>query len=226
MKEPDANNGGFDGNADDSSQIRWKESDWKAYLDRNDAEIERFMLLYESLEDDASRIDNTAKLMGWESLEITDDDEDDDEAGEDASSSEPYTLHRHPVLIASRALFNLLRRHWMSHMDARTPMDARKAWEIAAHLGSMEQQLALGISSADLGDYALAVCHFKTAVAAVNPALAHMTRATQSMKTPVSTDKSLAQIREILFDLRDVWLRLARDTRTEMRKQSDDSSQD
>jgi hypothetical protein len=220
-----------DGDWDDRGDLSWQEYDWQQYLARHEAEVEKFIDLYNRLKDQPDHIDEVAHQMGWdaEDWSVSDSDEEDylsdsnDEEQDDASAEDfdPYTILRHPVYIVVRGLYRYLRRMW-SHalMNGTVKGDAKASWAYAQMLGEGETHATLALQSLDMGDFQLAVCQIKLALDAVNRTFTLLPHIT-SGKTPAEQLME-GEIRTRLFDLREVCLRVMNDCREELRRKDGD----
>jgi hypothetical protein len=214
-----------DGDWDDRGDLSWQEYDWQQYLARHEAEVEKFIDVYNRLKDLPDHIDEVAHQMGWdaEDWSVADTDEDDylstDDEEEDASPEDfdPYTILRHPVYIVVRGLFRYLRRMWgHALVNESVRSDAKASWAYAQMLGEGEMHATLALQSLDMGDYQLAVCQIKLTLDAVNRTFNLLPLITQG-NTPAEQLME-GEIRVRLFDLREVCLRVMNDCREEIRR--------
>jgi hypothetical protein len=202
---------------DERGEVAWNEFDWERYLREADAEVDRYLRLYEACKDPVDRIDEVAEQMqwgeeGWD--EQTDDDEDD--SGDD----EVYTLHRNPIYIASKAITLSLARSWeqLAADPARVPPPLALALLRSLSHG---QDLAMqAVHALDFGDYAMAVSLFKRALSALNGTLAILNADTTARLPAVRAWRDGALPR--CFDLREVWLRVIAECRDELERPVDD----
>lgn len=219
-----------EGEWDERGELAWNEFDWENYLREQDEVIRRYLSHYERLKNQTDRIDEVAHLMGWdEEVWSADDFTEANEAGEAVSADagegdfEPYTLHKNPVFIATKAIYLSLARDWL-----RLAVDPDKiaqplalAFQSALHRG--EQQSVLAIQSLDLGDYAMAISLFKRALRELNAALALMD------ENPTSRHRAVAAFRDDalprLFDLREIWLRVMHECRGELERPVEDDDE-
>ncbi len=209
---------------DDGGELAWNEFDWEHYLRAQDRVVLRYLACYEQLHDHPDRIDEVAQLMGWDEEDWSS--EPSDTPGADAAPADdsaagidPYTLHKNPIFIATRALYLVLRRGWEEiAADAATvPQPLALTFHTALHRG--EDQAMLAIQALDFGDYALAVSLFKRALHELNATLAPL----QELAEP---SPALAQFRAkalpCLFDLREIWLRVMAECREELEQPFED----
>lgn len=214
---------------EEQGELTWNEFDWEKYLREQDNAISRYLNFYEKLQGHPERIDETARLMGWEegdwSAETESEIEAMEEAAENESASdyeglEPYTLHKNPVFIATKAIYLGLGRQWLE--VAADPLKVAQplalAFQTALHRG--EDQASLAIQALDLGDYAMAVSLFKRALRELNSSLA-LLDASRSGNHPAVTafrERTLPR----LFDLREIWLRVINECRDELARHNID----
>lgn len=224
--------GGPEGDWEERGELVWNEFDWQQYLKRAKEEIGRFIAFYTQLTDRADRLDIIAHKMGWDhddwSVKESDWDEldrgglhtasgEDSDAESDGDDTDPYTLHRHPVFIVTRGLYYYLKRSWelaMIRHPAGFSPDTSWRYGNSLHQGEMDSILAL--QALDMGDFALAVCHLKSALGAINQSL----RILQSLPggNSIKLRTLCRQSRIRLFDQREVCLRIMRDCRDEIRR--------
>ncbi len=221
------NEGDFEGDWEDKGEIAWGEGEWRKYLSKSRDEVERFLAYYMEFQDDTERLDKVACLMGWDSEEwlgtesmllsgsgkdsiqprkFEEDDLDEDINGD------PYTLHRHPVYVATQALYLKIRRHWEEILARDADRIPQKTiWKTSDSLRIGENNAILAISSLDMGDFSLAVCHLKSALSAINETLETQLALSRNLlnKAVYLHDSCCV----CLFDLREIWLRTIRDSR-------------
>jgi hypothetical protein len=212
----------YDGDWDDGGEIAWNEADWQRYLRDSDKEISRFIAVYNSVREKTDRLDEAAHLMGWDNDDwsvIEDElgfaeesalnDQEEDEA---CTDSDPYTIHKHPVYISTTALYVYLRASWEHLMrNNRVQPQANLVWSYCASLADGERHSLLGAQSLDLGDYQLAVCHFKKSHSALNESL-RLNRLFEHHNTKIRSDY-LEETSLRMHDIREVWLRVMQDCR-------------
>ena len=225
----------FDGDWEDKGGLTWNEFDWREYLKDCDKEIARFLSIYNSLKDHPEHLDEAAHLMGWEvddwSNAVDGDafDNDDFDELEDRSLEEPefedmdpYTLHKHPVFIVTRALHEFLRGSWEHYMmHSQAFVTPQIAWSLGNSLHRSETFAILALQSLDLGDYALTICHLKSAMASLNQTLSALQGLIHEDSRFLQLFQQEMHIR--LFDLREIWLRVMLDCRDEVGRRNGDS---
>lgn len=216
---------------EERGDLAWNEFDWEFYLREQDEIIQRYLAHYEKLKSHPDRIDETAHQMGWDQ-ETWSSDEDGAPAESAADGAlplnpsdydlEPYTLHKNPVFIATKAIGLSLRRPWelLADDSARVPAPLALAFHASLHRG--EEQAVLAIQALDLGDYAMAVSLFKRALDALNRSLALLDEKTAARHRQLGHYRADALPR--LFDLREIWLRVMSECREELGRSVDDES--
>ncbi|GAB5562126.1 MAG: hypothetical protein SynsKO_37730 [Synoicihabitans sp.] len=216
---------------DDRGELAWNEFDWEHYLRDQDELIHRYIGFYEQLEGRIDRLDEVALKMRWDEENwSTDSDfaaaaEVIEPANEGGSEREtdPYTLHKNPVFIASKAIFLTLQRAW--ERTAETPDRIAQPLALSFHssLFRAEQQAMFAISALDFGDYAMAISLLKRAMQELNQCFSLLNR-------DESPTKALARYRDYatprLFDLREVWLRVMTECREELDRPTEDEDDD
>lgn len=233
--EPD---GPSDNDWDDRGELAWNEFDWERYLREQDDVIHRYLAHYEALHSHPERIDEVAHLMGWDEESWSSDSAEAgsrDSASSDAAvsatpsdlndfSNEPYTLHKNPIFIATKAIFLSLKRSW-EHIapDAeKVPQPLAIALHSSIYQG--EEQAMLAIQALDFGDYAMAISLFKRALRELNQSFAHLgTPAVAKLPAVVRFSKDALPR---LFDLREIWLRVMAECREELERPVDDEDEE
>jgi hypothetical protein len=222
-----------DGDWEESWEIAWSEFDWESYLRNQDKSVQVYLSHYEKHLDRNDRIDEVAHQMGWDEQAWTNDDaltdnEPDIDGMETESDSEeqereldPYTIHKHPIFIASKSLYVWLHKAWEQVAPAcAARIPARTALSFQSSLYRGEQTALLSVHSLDMGDYSLAVCLFKRSLSELNTSLALLNEMDESKSPPLAYFKAQSRIR--LFDLREIWLRVMRDCREELSRRFGD----
>jgi hypothetical protein len=213
-----------EGEWEDRGELAWNEFDWERYLREQDEVVLRYLAFYEAFRRQPDRIDLVARQMGWEASEPTGGTAAEEPAGSEqpdefAADDEVYTLHKHPVYVATRAIYLALRRSW-----ELTAADAAKALALpflsALHRG--EDQAVQGIHALDFGDYAMAISLFKRALSAVNEALA-LLGSEAAIQNPAVAEYGRDGLPR-LFDLREIWLRVIKECREELGRPIDEES--
>lgn len=214
--------GSNEGDWDDAGDLAWNESDWQVFLRNSDKEVVRFMTAYNQVKEQDDRLDAAASLMGWHRDDWSSTDElefDENDLPvlkpldqEEINSMDPYTIHRHPIYITSNALFSYLRASWeqlMRKNNHTTSPDL--AWGYSVSLSDAEKHCIMAANSLDLGDFLLAVCHFKKAHSALNESMR-----INHLFLHHSSKKLASYFKETnmrMHDLREIWLRVMNDCR-------------
>lgn len=223
MNDPEFD-GAPEGEGEDRWELAWNEFDWESYLREQDQAVRRYVAFYDACAKSPEKLDETARLMGWEiegeeevdfsqaADEQDEDEDDDDEEDDDDGDFSPYTIHKHPVFIATCGIRDTLTHAWgqlvRHYLDAVPPVTVAE-FPAAFHRGVSNAQL--GIHALDLGDHALAIAHFKRGLADLNTALAALGHVPD--KPQCATARFASSARIWVFDLREVWLRVMRDCR-------------
>ena len=228
-------NGPSDNEWDDRGELAWNEFDWEKYLRAQDDVIHRYLAYYEQLKGKDDRIDETAHLMGWDedawSSDVTDSDDDelneeDAEAvaaGEiDDGADDPYTLHKNPIFISTKAIYLSLKRGWEQIAHNGNKVSQSLALDIHASIYRGEEQAMLAIQALDFGDYAMAISLFKRSLGELNRTFALLNTAGAAKQPAVVKFKADAQPR--LFDLREIWLRVMSECREELAPPADEEN--
>ncbi len=215
--------GGPENGWDDRGELAWNEFDWERYLREQDEVIERYVRLYENISAGTDRIDRVAEKMDWGDSDWSDDSDDDEDDDDDSGSdAEVYTLHKNPIFIATKAIYQTLDRSWqqLAVDGAKVPQAPAVALLASLHRG--EEQAVHAIHALDFGDYAMAVSLFKRALGALNASLAIVSDDALGQHPQLLAWRELAVPR--LFDLREVWLRVIAECREELERPADDEN--
>lgn len=221
MSDPDFDHSDSDWE-DFSEGEPWGELQWRDYLRGTDRDTARFLSIYNSVKEKPNHLDEVAALMGWnvDDISLTNDIfADGSSLADDGEfdNEEPYTLHRHPVCVVTRALYRYLHQSWEHFMtQSQSRVSALFCWKYANSLHQAEMNAHLSVQALDLGDFGLAVCHLKNSLAALNHTLALLNDL--SHPNPDFLDAFSREMRIRLFDLRELWLRVMADCRTECQR--------
>lgn len=222
------NNSSNNGSPDDGEEhgeLVWDEFDWERYLRQRDDALIEYTQCYDQVANFTDRLDEVARRLGWEPTldgeapgAAADDDDDDFE-----DDLDPYTLHRNPVYVATRALFAGLLSMVETHATAGTLAPAA-AFPLLNRLHQAELTVIIGVQSLDLGDSALGISQLKRALGLLNSAMGLLPEA-----GPASESGTLATAPSLgdyalprLFDLREICLRVVRECREELQRPLDD----
>lgn len=214
MTNPESD-GQFDNDWDDCGELSWTEADWQKYLATQETAVRDYIKHYDQLPASMERIDETARRMGWELAEPPEalDQTDDMEEAEEAFDGpwDPYTLHRNPVYISTRALYLSLLTHWERIAAQPDHVPPALGITLQASLYRGHEQALQAVQALEMGDYLLAVVLFKKALRELNQTISRLG------ETDATTNPLVARFREYamprLFDLREIWLRVMNECR-------------
>jgi hypothetical protein len=212
-----------EGDWEEKGELAWNEFDWERYLRSQDQIFRRYLELYTQLKGHPDRLDRVAQMMGWDTEdwagnECLQDDESEDDAADAADEDDdldPYTLHKHPIFIATRSLYLDTQARWLDLLsggDVSVPPAIAAAFQ--ASLSTGESNAVSAIHSLDMGDYALAVCLFKRSLSDLNRSFHLLSRISKDPSDSIERYQQEATSR--LFDLREVWLRVMQYCREEL----------
>ena len=227
--------GPSDNEWEDRGELAWNEFDWEKYLREQDDVIHRYLAYYEQLKNHEDRIDETAHLMGWDedswSADPSDpvarevaDSESESPADLNEGKDEPYTLHKNPIFISTKAIYLSLKRGWEGIASNGTKVPQALALDLHASIYRGEEQAMLAIQALDFGDYAMAISLFKRALGELNRTFALLNTSAAAKLPAVVHYREDAQPR--LFDLREIWLRVMNECREELERPVDDNDDD
>ncbi len=220
------NNSSNNGSPDDGEEhgeLVWNEFDWERYLRQRDDAVAEYQQAYERTAGAKDRLDEVARDLGWEPTL------DGDLGGEGGSDEfddndlDPYTLHRNPVYVASRALFAGLIQYLESIVATPQELLPLQAFRLLRVLHDAEMAIVLGVQALDLGDTALGISQLKRALGLLNSAMASLPDAVHDDAAEASALHGYALPR--LFDLREICLRVIREGRQELERPLDDDEQ-
>lgn len=201
------------GDADNSGQAPWSESDWSNYLRRQDLEVARFLSYYNEVKALPDRLDTCARRMGWEPNEWSPGMEPSEgEPEAEIPADLPYCIHQHPVFIAGRALSVQISTAFRTLLrDSGKAVAPLAAAEVMLALWDTHQQVVLAVNATDTADLPLAAVHMRRALSGINTALGLL----QSIPTEarLSAPAAFEDTETSLFDLREVCLRVMNDCR-------------
>ncbi len=204
---------------EESWDSTWNEFNWEQYLQSESDEVRKYQAIYSKLIRSSNRLDEVALYMGWqprpEGLEQ------EPVAESEAANATPYTLHRHPLFVSSKALHGWLVEQWGRRVSL-TPeaVDASKALSYQTALTESDYYGLLAVTALDMDDFALAIAYFKRGMVSLNTALGMLSDFETLQIESVSLYAKHARIR--LFDIREIWLRVTSDCRETIARGSDE----
>ena len=214
--------GSNEGDWEEGGDLAWNESDWQVFLKNSDKEVARFIIAYNKVKDQDDRLDAAANLMGWHRDDWSSSDEielDENDLPlirpmeiEEVNNMDPYTIHRHPIYITSNALFSYLRASWEQLMRKNKASNSSDlVWGYSVSLADAEKHCIMAANSLDLGDFLLAVCHFKKAHSALNESMRinRLFKHHNSNKIKIYMEETNVR----MHDLREIWIRVMNDCR-------------
>ena len=200
-----------DGDWDDSWETIWNEGDWERYLQTEETQVSHYQRLYVKYSKDANRLDKVASSMGWDARgeqsanEVTD-------TQLDMTKSGPYTLHKHPLYIASKALHSWLSDNWKQEANMHSDRISNySALSLQEAISKSDEYGLLAVTALDLADFTLTIAYIKRGFALLNELLAGLSRIDHFQRESLSEFVTQAKIRA--FDIREIWLRVAADCR-------------
>lgn len=219
---------------EERGDLAWNEFDWEQYLREQDDVLHRYLAFYEQLRDHPDRIDEVAHFMRWDesvwtsdtpaSEESEDLDETDEEEDDESYDAEPYTLHKSPVFISTKAIYLSLKRAWERIAGDTDKVPQPLAVALQTSLFRGEEQAVLAVQALDFGDFAMAISLFKRALRELNQTLALLDERAALTSRALRNFCQDAQPR--LFDLREIWLRVMNECRQELERPSEADESD
>jgi len=211
---------------DERGDLAWNEFDWEQYLREQDDVLHRYLAFYEQLRDHPDRIDEVAHFMRWdEGVWNTENSQSEspenftepsDEEDETSFDAEPYTLHKSPVFIATKAIYLSIKRAWerIATDTSKVPQLLAVTFQTSLHRG--EENAILAVQALDFGDYAMATSLLKRALCELNQTLALIDKSTGNYSRALTNYRE--DILPRLFDLREIWLRVMNECRQELQR--------
>ena len=223
-----------EGDWEEKGELAWNEFDWELFLQRQDNEGRRFIRTYNGLPAHPNRIDEVARIMGWDSSDWSMNDMNFDESIEDSNwladainddeesnNMDPYTLHRHPLYIAVQGLFGSILHLWETLLNETTnEISPKYCFDLVQSINHGKQESLLALQSLDLADYALTVSELKRALKSLNQSLSilELIHSAKNPKLYAFKKESIGR----LFDIREIWLRVMNDCREELDRRIND----
>jgi hypothetical protein len=220
------NNSSNNGSPDDGEEhgeLVWNEFDWERYLRQRDEAVQEYQRSYDQAPPAADRLDEVARQLGWEPTLDGDLDGEDGDDDFDDNDLDPYTLHRNPVYVATRALFAGLLQRIEAAAIAGEDLAPSQGFPLLRTLHLAEMAVVLGVQSLDLGDNTLGISQLKRALGLLNTAMALLPDAAAEPESAAGAFQRYALPR--LFDLREICLRVVRECRQEQERPLDDDEQ-
>lgn len=200
-----------DGEWDDSWETIWNEGDWERYLKSEDRQVSQYQRLYANKAQEVDRLDKVASSMGWD-VKGDPSTSDHPEGPTDLPESEPYTLHKHPLYIASKALHRWLTENWKQEANKHSDRISNySALSLQEAISKSDEYGLLAVTALDLADFSLAVAYIKRGFDHLNTLLARLSSIDHFQRESLTEFISQAKMR--IFDIREIWLRVAADCR-------------
>lgn len=224
-----SSNGGFDdGN---SPEIHCSEEEWAQYIAWADSEAARFRRFYETLEvsADEDRLDKCALAMGWQL------DGEDEALGEEEISklfganfkiSTPpgpipvYSLLNTTEVVALRGMIDSAQARLQAIFSVEAAgaqaFPQEKILRTAVGFSRAEQSMMLAIDALSAREYALAALQMKRALRDWNEALGVAGTLAEYAKKAEFAPKMTSELNALIqtiFDLRELCLRIIRDSK-------------
>lgn len=201
---------------EDSWDSGLNEFSWEKYLQNESDEIKKYQAIYSKLIRSFNRLDEVAMYMGWQQPASDESDQDTEDSG-----TAPYTLHRHPLFVSSKALHGWLVDQWRRRVSlSPEAVDAGTALTYQATVNESDYYGLLAVTALDVDDFALAIAYFKRGMASLNDALRILAELESLEIDSVSLYVKHARIR--IFDIREIWLRVTSDCRTTIARGTDE----
>lgn len=208
----------------------WNEHQWRKYLNNSSSDIKRFLSIYDTHKDSPNHFDKIATQMGWDTEDISlaenfDLTEPENHLEEDLLDEDlaPYTPLSHPVIVATNALYSSLRQIWEDYINQNdNDASPQICWQYANSLHQAETNVIFAVHAIDLGDYGLTICHLKNSLGALNTTLSLLNKITHPDENFLAKFRQEILVR--LFDLRELWIRVMGDCRTECNRRIDNES--
>ena len=223
----DSSNNSNSDEGEEHGELVWNEFDWERYLRQRDEAVIAYRQCYDGVAEPADRLDEVARQLGWEPTldgEIDGDDDDNEDFDDDL---DPYTLHRNPVYVATRALFAGVASLVQESAVSAGGLAPAPAIALLKALHEAEMSVVLGVQSLDLGDSALGISQLKRALSQLNASMAKLPDASAHPEDrAVPAGEALRrQVLPRIFDLREICLRVIRECRQELQHPLDDEDQ-
>ena len=211
-----------------NDKLAWNEFDWEHYLRQQDENVLRYVGFYDLREGRPDRLDEVAHRMHWDEENWSSDSDFEaltdpsglkGDSGTNERETDPYTLHKNPVFIATKGIFMTLTRAWERTAEKIDRVPQPLALQLHSAMHRAEQQAMFAISALDFGDYAMAISLLKRALRELNHCFSLLGNEENPTKA-VSQFRNFASPR--LFDLREVWLRVMAECREELERPSED----
>jgi len=218
-----------EGDWEDRGDIAWNEFDWERFLKRQDNESARFIRVYNSLAGRPNRIDEAAQILGWDSTDWSMNDFSPEGDFTDADSIDlgnppeeepeadidPYTIHRHPLYIASQGLFDSIVYTWEALLKSEEiELSTLSCFDLMQSLSQGKMKALLALQALDLADYALTISELKRALRTLNSGFSVLESLDQHPSPKVTF--FVKEAKQRLFDIREIWLRVMYDCRVEL----------
>lgn len=210
---------------DEKGELLWNEFDWSRYIQDSNILISKFTALYLNNFQEDNRLDVTASQLPWQASEwlwsntnsqeavetmFLDSIEDIDD--ESDSFKDILATHRHPLFIGMTALCFVIAMLLEDYVDNNSNIDGKYLLKLTNSFHKIELNAILAIHAFDIGDCSLSISYCKISFDPLNQALDLTSSIQEIIGNTLAT-----KIKTILFDIREVLLRLITNCRAEIK---------
>jgi hypothetical protein len=219
--------GSFDDEFEGINHPTWTENEWISFLDTARKEVRLFLNAYMKHKESEDRLEVAFSEMGWLTSQVLEELEDSEREALDRLMSalnegridglneaeivgeqevESLSYYRQPIFVAMEALGMYLTYVWEWFMDScPCAIPVRLAWEYGKFIGDIRVQATQAVVAMDAEEFALAVCHLKRGLSALNPLMERINTVERIQNKAAKT--FAAEARRVAFDLRELLLR-------------------
>lgn len=193
---------------EEKEDVLWNEFDWHNYLKDTKKSVLNILATYLKVKERPGFIHSIDKVL--DSAESIDQNTSPEETDVEEAT---YTLHRHPLLLITQALYFHLHSTFESFIvDNPGKLSALTSFQFATALHKGQEHALLATYGFETNDAPLAICHLKHAIMSINDSLYTL----QNIHLPViqAAKTFIREVTSTLFDLRELWLRMMNEARS------------
>lgn len=179
------------GDFEEGAQFSLTERQWHAYLSAIDAEAGRFFKMFVIARHVANHLDMIFAKMKWDRSTV----------GRASIMSDIVTFHKNPVYIAAKSICFFMNKILELFFDENKTLVVKDYWKFIKCVSDIRCDMICGVANIDVGEYLLAICHFKQVISCVNDAIVLVDKMPKSSgkMSGLKTDINIA-----LFDIREL----------------------